>query len=283
LVRHAPIPATLAEDVRWLEADLCDASESEQVVQSAHPDLVFHLAGHASAAGGRAELHRSNVDATTNLLAAAAHLRWPVRVLVVSSGYVYGECAPGEPATEEKPLHPVGLYAESKAAMERSVLAEEWGDDVHVTIARPFNHTGPRQSPVFAVPAFARQLAAIEAGLAEPVLRVGNLESQRDLGDVRDVVRAYAALGSVASHGECFNICTGRRTRMSDVLDDLIALCRVPVRVMPDPERMRSSDIAVSFGSAAKLASRTGWRPEIPLEQTLRDTLDWWRRDLDRS
>jgi len=280
LARDPPLPEASAADIHWLQADLADPDAACRAVQAAEPEAIYHLAGHASAAGGRPEVFRANVDVTMNLLTAAGRLGHPVRVMLTSSGYVYGDCAPEQPATEEMPLQPLGIYAESKAEMERRALATDWGAGVTVSIARPFNHTGPRQTPAFAVPAFARQLAAIEAGLAEPVLRVGNLESQRDLGDVRDVVRAYVAVLAAGSHGERFNICTGRRRRMYDVLEQLVGLCRVPVQVLPDPERMRPLDVPISYGSPRKLEARTGWRPEISLKRTLGDTLDWWRGEL---
>lgn len=266
--------------VHWLAADLLDADALRRAVTVGLPDVIYHLAGHASATGDRQAVFHSNVDATLNLLSAAASLGRPVRVLLASSGYVYGECAGGEPTREDGALHPIGPYAESKAEMERQARAGDWGMGVAIVIARAFNHTGPRQTPAFAVPAFARQLAAIEAGLAEPVLRVGNLASRRDIGDVRDVVRAYALLADEGQHGEVFNICTGRAEAMNDVLERLVGLCRVPVRVTPDPERMRPLDLQVSVGSPCKLKSRTGWTPTYPLDRTLGDTLDWWRQNL---
>jgi GDP-4-dehydro-6-deoxy-D-mannose reductase len=280
LVRDAPNDDDVEPGITWVQADLLEADVSQRAVEAAVPGVIYHLAGHASATGTPQEVFRSNVDATMNLLAAAAALQRPVRVVLASSGYVYGECAHGEAATEDRTLHPIGTYAESKAEMERRALAGDWGEGVCVLIARAFNHTGPRQMPAFAVPAFARQLAAIEAGLAEPVLRVGNLTSRRDIGDVRDVVRAYALLAAAGEHGEVFNVCTGHVVGMNDVLDRLVGLCRVPVRVMPDPERMRPVDLQVSLGSPCKLESRTGWRATYSLDRTLGDTLDWWRRNL---
>jgi GDP-4-dehydro-6-deoxy-D-mannose reductase len=280
LVRDPPIECQGESSIHRLQADLGDADATVRAVLAAEPDVIYHLAGHASATGDAREVFRSNVDATMNLLAAAGRLRRPVQVMLASSGYVYGACAPDEPATEEMPLRPIGAYAESKAEMERRALVGDWGEGVAIIIARAFNHSGPRQMAAFAVPAFARQLAAIEAGLAEPVLRVGNLASERDIGDVRDVVRAYALLTAVGTHGEVFNVCTGRLVGMNDVLARLVSLCRVPVKVMPDPDRMRPLDLPVSFGSPCKLKARTGWRAKISLARTLSDTLEWWRRHL---
>jgi GDP-4-dehydro-6-deoxy-D-mannose reductase len=281
LGRQPPEPPAPREGVRWLTVDLLDAEATLQAVQTARPSVLYHLAGFSSGAGGdRTHVYELNVQVTLNLLHAVGRLEQPIRVMLASTGHVYGFSPLGEPATEETPVRPKGVYAQSKAEMERRALAEPWGEGVEVVIARPFNHTGPRQQPGFAIPAFARQLAEIEAGLAPPVLSVGNLESWRDVCDVRDVVRGYRLLTAAAAHGETFNVSSGCAVQMSDVLDRLVALCRVPVTVEPDPERMRPVDIPVNYGSSRKLESRTGWRAEIALGQTLHDTFDWWRRQV---
>jgi GDP-4-dehydro-6-deoxy-D-mannose reductase len=146
-----------------------------------------------------------------------------------------------------------------------------------VVVARPFNHAGPRQSAKFSTSAFAQQIARIEAGGAEPVLRVGNLDSRRDITDVRDTVRAYQLLAEKATPGRVYNVCSGVGYRMRDLLDTLLSLAHVQVRVETDPERLRPSDNPIVVGSHARLTAETGWRPEIPIERTLADLLDYWR------
>jgi len=164
-----------------------------------------------------------------------------------------------------------GVYGDSKRA------AEEWlaGQDFPVVVARAFNHTGPEQTPSFAVPAFAAQVIQIERG-AQSELRVGNLEAARDFLDVRDVVRAYAGLMQAGQLG-IVNVCSGEAVRMRDVLDMLCAQSLAVIPVTSDPSRMRPADIPVSVGDHSCLSDLTGWQPQIPLAETLRETLGWWR------
>ena len=147
-----------------------------------------------------------------------------------------------------------------------------------VVLARPFNHAGPRQSPAYASSAFAQQIAEIEAGRREPVLRVGNLEAKRDITDVRDTVRAYQALGEAGTPLRTYNVCSGRAYRMREILDILLSLARVRVRVDVDPDRLRPSDNPIIVGSHARLICRhSAGQPEILIERTLSDPLDYWR------
>ena len=148
---------------------------------------------------------------------------------------------------------------------------------MHVSIARAFNHFGPRQDPAFSTSGFARQIAAIEAGLQPPEFRVGNLEAQRDLTDVRDTVRAYPMIAERGRPGRVYNVCSGRAVAIRDVLDMLLARARVPIRVHVDPARFRPNDVPLLLGDPARLREELGWTPLIPLEQTLDDLLGFWR------
>ncbi len=263
--------------VRFVPCDLVadGGAGIRALVQECRPDRIFHLAGAASgAAKDREPVFRINVEGTRFVLEAARGLIAPQHILVAGTGYVYGACDPAHPAREDDPLpdpRGLGVYAESKRVMEDVV--EECGGAV---VARAFNHTGPGQTDAFAVAAFAAQIARIERR-QQTAIHVGNLEARRDFLDVRDVVRAYALLLEHAEAGGIYNVCSGQTQRMQDVLDGLCAQARVSVPVIVDPERMRPSDIAVSVGDPSRLAALTGWRPEIPLTQTLGDTLDWWR------
>jgi GDP-4-dehydro-6-deoxy-D-mannose reductase len=147
-----------------------------------------------------------------------------------------------------------------------------------VVIVRPFNHAGPRQSPAYATSAFAQQIADIEAGRREPVLHVGNLDARRDLTDVRDTVRAYEALAERGRPGVPYNVCSGRARSMRELLDILLSHARSPIQVEVDPSRLRPSDNPVILGSHDRLTTDTGWTPQIPIEQTLADLLEYWRR-----
>ena len=267
-----------AEGVAPLAADLRDREALFAAVAEAAPDAVYHLAGvSAGSAQDRAALAEVNVGGTGHVLDAAGRLGRPVRVLLASTGLVYGECDPARPAAETDLVHPVGAYAESKWQMEQRAR-EQCRPPVALLIARAFNHTGPGQSPGFAVPAFARQIAAAEAGEGERVLRVGDLSPRRDFLDVRDVARAYHGIKTHGEPDQAYNIASGAARSMQEVLDLLLSLARVPVEVVQDAGRLRPADIRVSVGSAGRLRALTGWQPSIPLRQTLSDTLEYWRR-----
>lgn len=262
--------------VTSLAADICDAEAVAAAVRQAAPEALYHLAAISSgAAADRERVLQVNVGGTRALLAAAGRLGRPVRVFLAGTGYVYGNCDPLAPAAEESPLRPIGFYAQSKWMMERA--AQEYGPPVEIVIARAFNHTGPGQRTEFVVPAFASQIAQAERAGSDAVIRVGDLSPLRDFMDVRDVVRAYRLIVEKGEPGGVYNVASGTAHSIEEVLDLLRAQARVPVRVLPDPARLRRSEIRASVGSAGKLERLTGWRPTIPLKQTLSDTLEWWR------
>ena len=275
----------LADDLRdgvWLQAaDLRDPQATRRVIGDFAPDLVFHLAALAQAGASFRDPWRT-IEANTrmqlNLLEALVEAGSSVRVLVVSSSEVYGMVQPEDlPCDEETPLRPANPYAVSKVAQDMLGLQYHLSAGLDVVRVRPFNHTGPGQGEGFVVPDFSRQVAAIEAGLQEPTMRVGNLEAERDLTDVRDVVRAYYTLARQGVSGEVYNVGSGRARAMRDILDLLLSASRVPIRVEPDPERMRPSDVPRVVCDATKLAACTGWAPMISFEQTIADVLDDWR------
>jgi GDP-4-dehydro-6-deoxy-D-mannose reductase len=265
----------------WHVADLREAGPLARAVALARPSAVVHLAGQSSAARSfedPAGTFEANVTGTRNLLEAVRGGAPAARVLVVGSSEVYGPQAEGTRAGEETPFAPVSPYAASKAEADR--LAETWAQGAQgldVIRARAFSHTGPGQSAVFVVPGFARQIADIEAGRAEDVLRVGNLEVTRDLSDVRDVVRAYLALLDRGTRGAAYNVCRGEGVRLTDMVRRLVALARVPIRVEVDPARLRPADVPWLVGDPSRIARDTGWRAEIPFDRTLADVLAEWR------
>ena len=266
----------LAPGVEAIEADLSLPAQVAGAIYESKPTHVFHLAGFASAAGAdESAIHRANVDSTVLLLRAVTQQSTACRVLVASSGYVYGSTK--RPATESDPLDPRGAYALSKAAMETQA-APYASETVSLTLARAFNHTGPRQRTGFAVPDWASQLAKIEQGEAEPVLRVGNLGSVRDFLDVRDVVEAYRLLAceAPAEPLTTVNVCSGEGVAMRSVLDSLVSEAKVPVRVEVDPAKFRDDSWAC-VGNPEKLIGLTGWRRTRTLADTARETLAWWR------
>ena len=170
---------------------------------------------------------------------------------------------------------PTGSWNEAAADQLAAAFGPAHGLDV--VRARPFGHTGPGQTPRFVIPAWAQQIAAIEAGSAEPVLRVGNLEVTRDLTDVRDVAEGYCALLERGRSGAAYNLCRGEGVRLSDVVFELASLARVPVRVEPDPARMRPADLPYLVGDPARTYAECGWRATTPFAATLADVLAEWR------
>jgi GDP-4-dehydro-6-deoxy-D-mannose reductase len=263
--------------------DVRDAASVRRAVEQAAPDGIFHLAALAfvPAAEDRVATTREvNVTGTANVLDAARDVG--VRTLVVSSGAVYGR-APAElqPLTESTPLAPVGAYAESKAAAEAE--CERRRDFQEIVRVRAFNHTGPGQSSAYVCSAFARQIAEIEMGSKDPVVRHGELRVDRDFCDVRDVVRAYADAFEHGRAGEVYNVCSGKSVSIAEILESLMEMCGVPVSETLSADRLRSQDIDRLYGSPAKLRDDVGWAPLVPLRSTLGDLLDDWRRRLRES
>jgi GDP-4-dehydro-6-deoxy-D-mannose reductase len=260
--------------------NLLDAAALKAFLSEASPDIVFHLAGFASAAGtDREKIYRVNVGGTVGLLRLLADAGRPCRVHLASSGYVYGATEPARPARETDTLTPQGSYAESKAAMEEAAKPFSEGTGLSITITRSFNHTGPRQGTEFVIPTFARQIARIEKGLEEPVVRHGNLDAKRDFLHVRDVVRAYRLLlcETEPTPWRVVNVASGVPVVIRDVLDDLIRQARIPVSTETDEAKLRPLDMPECIGDPSALTALTGWTPEIPLSQTLAETLDYWR------
>lgn len=273
-------PANLPPGLGLLTADLTDPDAVRRAVSESSPTHVFHLAGFASGAGtDAARINRVNVDATVSLLSALEAQGNSCKVQLASSGYVYGATDPESPAKETDAPNPAGAYAESKAAMEKAVRPYAENGLLSLTVTRSFNHTGPRQAIEFVVPAFARQIARIEKGLEPPVVRVGNLEAKRDFLSVQDVIRAYRLLLFETSPApwRVVNVASGVGLTIRSLLDTLVAESTVPVTVETDPARLRPSDLPECIGDSRLLTHLTGWHPEIPLEETLRDTLNYWR------
>jgi len=280
---RSPTPPDLGALATWERVDLLDRDMVRAAIAALRPAAVYHLAG----AAHQAESWRDTITplegnalATTHLLDAIRRARLDCRVLVTGSAAVY---APSDdPIAEDGPLAPASPYALSKLAQERIAMRAVLDDGLAAIVARPFNHTRPGQSAAFAAPAFARQIALIEQGRLEPVLRVGNLDARRDLSDVRDVVRAYAALMARGTPGAIYNVGSGTGRTIRSVLDALVSRSRVPVRIETDPERLRPSDVPSLVANTARLRETTGWQPEIPFERTLDDLLASWRQAVDQ-
>jgi GDP-4-dehydro-6-deoxy-D-mannose reductase len=263
--------------VQWQGVDLIDAAAVRQAIADAGPTAVYHCAGESHVA--RSHQHTTstyeiNVRGTHNLVEALRHAGVRARLVVPSSAMVYASSS--DALTEDHPLVPKGAYAVSKLAQEMTALrARE--DGLKVTVARAFNHVGPRQDPFFAASGFARRIADIEAGKWEPEIAVGNLDARRDIHDVRDTVRAYQLILDHGADGRAYNVCAGRAIQIGALLEKLLAHARVPIKVRVDPARYRPNDVPLLLGDPARLTTELGWLPQISLDETIEDLLAYWR------
>ncbi len=271
--------------LRLTHADLRDPEGVQALVEEVQPDYVFHLAAQSIPSESFADpwgTLETNIRSQLNILHSVRLLGLNTRILVIGSNEEYGRPEEGElPFTEETPLRPPNPYAVSKVTQDLMGLQFYLAYGMDVVRVRPFNHTGPGQSPRFVVPAFASQIARIEAGLQEPVMRVGNLDAARDFSDVRDIVRGYHLAVTRGEPGEVYNLASGQPRSVRGLLETLLGYSQVEIRVEIDPERYRPVDVPEVYGSAAKFRQRTGWMPQIPFEQTLRDTLEYWRGQVE--
>lgn len=261
--------------------DISDPIALARVIQNIRPHAVVHLAAQSfvpQSLRHPRETFEVNFFGTLNLLVALRESGFSGRFLYVGSGDMYGRVAvDAMPIHEDYPLRPRNPYAVSKVAAE--ALCYQWSQSAtfEVVMVRPFNHVGPRQSTQFVVAGLAQQIAEIKQAKRTPVVEVGNIDVTRDFTDVRDVVRAYRMLLEHGRNGEVYNVCSGKERSIRSILDLLISIAGVEVQVHQDPNRLRSAEQERVWGSYEKLHRDTGWHPEIPFEQTLRETLTYWQ------
>ena len=281
LSRTGALPSGVAG--RGVEVDLLNRLAVRTTVADAQPDVVYHLAALSSV--GRswedpAETVESNVATAVNLLEALRHEAPRARVLWASTCEVYGPPT-SLPVDEGAPVAPANPYAVSKTTGDllASVYADAHGLDL--IRARPFNHAGPGQRPIFIMSSLAQQAATARlAGASSLRVVTGNPDTRRDFTDVRDVVRAYRLLVERGAPG-VYNVCSGRSVSAGEQVA-LIAELIAPISVehVVDPSRVRAHEVMELRGSHDRLAAATGWEPEIPIRQTMADTIDWWEREL---
>jgi GDP-4-dehydro-6-deoxy-D-mannose reductase len=265
---------------RWQRVDVRDPQQTRAAIRELRPSAVYHLAGMphvAESFSDTAAPLASNVLGSHHLFDALRRARIRCRVVLAGSALIYR--GSDRPIAEDAPIAPGSPYAVSKLAQEQLGLRALREDGVDVILTRPFNHTGPRQQPSFMAPSVARQIARIERGGGEPLLRVGNLDAVRDLTDVRDIVRAYEALMGTGTPGTIYNIASGQGRPVRQVLEALVSRSSVPIRVERDPSRFRANDTPVLIGDATRLREATGWAPRIPFDRMIDDLLAFWRAD----
>jgi GDP-4-dehydro-6-deoxy-D-mannose reductase len=251
------------------------------------PEAIYHLAGQAFVPTSWEDpwdTLKNNTRPQLNILQAMVQQKSKARLLIVASNQVYGQVTSEQlPVKEDTPFRPDNPYGVSKVAQDMLALQYHLSHGVDVLRVRAFNHIGPRQSPFFVASSFARQVAEIEAGLAKPTIRVGNLEARRDFTDVVDVMRAYALLVEYGDPGEAYNVGTGRAYSIQYLLDVLLDYGNVEIKIEQDPTRMRPSDVPILYADNSKLRSKTGWEPTYTFEESLQRVLDYWRGEVKKG
>jgi len=276
--RPASRPPDDGLPLTWTPVDITDRAAVAAAIDAHRPARIFHLAGVANVGESwQTSGHhlRANALGTHHLLDAIRVAARPCRLLVVSSALIYRPS--DRPLDEDAAFGPLSPYGFSKLAQDQLAIRAAHEGHLDVVVARPFNQIGPRQAAAFALSSFARQIARIEAGLEPAELSVGNLEARRDIIDVRDVVTAFERLMTRGVAGRAYNICSGRAWRIGDLLDVLLGSSTQRIRVTVDRGRLRPTDAPLLQGSAERVRQEVGWTPTIPVEQSLRDMLSWWR------
>ena len=277
----------LRDRLTLIQSELREQSSARDLVERARPDYIVHLAAQSFVGASwqtPAETLMTNAIGQMNLFEAIRQLGSAARFLVIGSSEEYGLVEPDElPIRETNPLRPLSPYAVSKVTQDLMGFQYFKSYGLDIVRARAFHHTGPRRSDNFSTSTFARQIVEIEAGLREPVVIAGDLKPVRDFSDVRDIVRGYWDLLEHGTAGEVYNLCSGVDWTIERMLTFLISQSSVPgIEIRTDAARLRPSDVPVLRGSYEKIERAVGWRPRIPLEQTLTDLLDYWRQRIRR-
>lgn len=271
-------------NAKVVDLNILESDKVVSLLQEEQPDYIFHLAAQSSVAvswknpGLTVDV---NIKGAVNVLEAVRVMEKPARVLLIGSGEEYGHILPEEsPIKETNHVRPGNIYAATKACqnMLGAIYAEAYQMDV--MMVRAFNHIGPNQAPIFVVADFCKQVAEMEAGMREPVMQVGNLSAKRDFTDVRDVVRAYGLLVQYGKAGETYNVGSGQAIAIEQILQMIVSKSALDIQIEIDPEKLRPVDVPIIEADTQKLVQMTGWKQEISLEQTIQETLDYWRKEV---
>lgn len=261
--------------------DICNSADTDSLIKQIQPDVIYHLAGQSSVAVSWKNPQLTvdvNIRGAVNLLEAVRKYSPESKVLLTGSSEEYGcTCL----ASENDHMFPENIYAVTKLSQEMLGKVYHNAYGLKTVMTRSFNHIGAGQLPVFAVSDFCRQTVRIEKGLAEPVIKTGNLSARRDFTDVRDIVNAYAALVQYGRDGEVYNVGSGNAVSLQSILEMIISFSSADIKIEKDPARFRPADVPEIKADISKITADTGWKPVIPLEQTIRNVLDYWRRNED--
>ncbi len=275
--------ANVNGQVKIEEADLMDSHSLNKFILAVRPDYIFHLAAQSFVQASwtsPALTMEINAVGAINLFEAVRNSQINPRIQIACSSEEYGLVYENEvPITEDNPLRPQSVYGVSKMALDFLGYQYYQSYGMNIVRTRGFNHTGPRRGDVFAESTFAKQIAQIEKGTQDPVIKVGNLDAYRDYTDVRDMVKGYFLAATKGQAGEVYNLCSGKAVQMKQVLDILLSFSdrKNAIEIKQDPTRMRPSDVPILLGNNTKFTTLTGWKPEIPFEQTMEDLLNYWR------
>ncbi len=271
----------IKNQMTWVEGDLLDVHSLDRIFKEHQFDWVFHLAAQSFVPTSwisPTQTLEVNLVGSANLFESIRKAGQSPVIQIAGSSEEYGLVKPEEtPISEKNELRPLSPYGVSKLAMDFLGYQYFQSYGLKIIRTRGFNHEGPRRGEVFVISNFAKQVAEIEKGKQSPIIRVGNIDSQRDFTDVRDMVRAYVLAVQKCEPGEVYNIASERSVYIKDMLNDLIKLSTIAIKIEQDPARMRPSDVTVLLGDATKFKQATGWKVEIPFEQTLSDVLEYWR------
>lgn len=272
----------IEKQIDLFPSDLSDQKQIELLLKKIKPDYIFHLAAFASAAQSFKSPKKTienNVFSQLNLLEACSNLKLKTRILIIGSSDEYGNIEPKDlPVNEDTPIAPVSPYALSKLIQDFMGLQYFINKNLFIVRVRPFNHIGPGQSKNFVIPDFVSQIVELEKkGGGE--IRVGNVDALRDFTDVRDMAKAYLLALQKGKAGEVYNIGSGKLVKINDILKKLISLSKAKISIEQDKRLFRPVDIEKIYCDAAKFKKQTGWEPQIPLEKTLEDTLNFEREN----
>lgn len=280
------LPSQTYEDpnIHVYDLDVLDRRAVEELLFEIRPDYIFHLAAQSSVGvawrnpGLTVDV---NIKGSINLLDAIRTLYYKPRVLLIGSGEEYGHVKPGEtPIKESNLLLPVNIYAATKACQNMIGNIYSRAYDMELMMVRSFNHIGPGQAPTFVVSDFCKQVVEIEKGMREPIMKVGNLAAKRDFTDVRDVVKAYVKIIVNGKNGETYNVGSGNAHEIKEILDLVVSKSNVNISVEIDSNKLRPVDAPIIEADITKLRELTGWKPEIPIDQTIQEILYYWRIHL---
>lgn len=269
--------------INLIPCDLLKKSDLEEKILNIDPDYVFNLAAYSSPAQSfksPAKTIQNNINTQLNLLESLVKLRSKAKILIVGSSDEYGQPTGSFPIDEKTPLAPISPYAISKVAQDLLGYQFFVSEKLRIIRVRPFNHIGPMQSKAFVIPSFVAQIVKLE-GKGGGTIKVGNLETWRDFTDVRDMVRAYILALEKGKPGEVYNIGSGKPIKIRDILKKLIALSNVKIKVIQDKKLFRPAEIEKIYCDFSKFNKQTGWKPQIPIAETLSDTIEYERSKLE--